>query len=207
MKNNLIVLLLALSFTSCRKLMRISYGMKQPKIESNASINEYLQKINIVTENVFYIDSAYSYGFWKDTTRFMNLPDVEIYNGNGELIKRLGRDECSGVFSKMMSETRYHDLKPIIIEPKVLDTALIAFRRFDGVKVTSKDFKKDEIIVCITFMKAFGKLSLNSLNYWTTDLKKNPDADKIKILYIAFDPHKSWGIKSRRDPRRVRLHY
>lgn len=181
-------------------------GIRQPRIESNESIAKFLAKAGIKSDKVFHVDSAFSYSFWMDVSRAGRPIDLKIYNGKGFLLKKFEQDQCSGIYSDQIAEMDLIGSIPLINEENVAEE-LQKFKTLDGRKLTLQSFDETEFIACISYTDAFGKSALENIVNWTNSIKKNKSADKIEILYMNMDMHASWGIQSRKDPRRMKFDY
>jgi hypothetical protein len=129
MKIKLTTLMCLVLLTSCKKTMQIAMGLKQPRIENNKSILAFLDRVEIKSTDVYFVDSVSSYEFWLDSTRFERIPGIEVYNSQGELIQRMAYEECSGVFGNVMADTKFHELKPMIINAKNINDVMKPYRR------------------------------------------------------------------------------
>jgi hypothetical protein len=202
-----ILLLSVVLLTSCKRVLMTAYGIRQPKIESNESITRFLKKANIETAEIYHVDSANSYSFWNNIENINQPIDLKIFNGKGELLKKLEQNQCTGIYSDQIAGMNLPGALPVIIKAENAVDVLKKFERIDGKRPVINDFDKEGFLVCITFSNAFGKAARNNISSWTNALKKNKSADKIKILYMNMDMHTSWGIKSRKDPRRMKFNY
>lgn len=205
MKSNylLIPAVVVLIISSCNLIARKLLGIKQPGIESTQSITAFMQKNGLNSEYCYYIDSIASYKFWKENEE-KRVTSLAIFNGSGQFLKRLGANECSGTLAKTLETIDLSNLKPVIITSDNLDNILQKFRRVDNTKTVVTDFKSDEFVVTIFWMKCFGSLSFkDDVVEWTKELKKNQFGSNIRILYLNTDMHESWGIKSKDDERRI----
>lgn len=207
MKKTILMLLLIAMTLSCKRVLMVVMKIRQPRIESMESINSFLIKGGITSNEVYYVDSTVSYTFWYDPSVVERLPDMKIYNSNGDLIRKLGKQECSKVYGDQIAEMNLASLPVVIINAEHVASTLAKYKRIDGKKVTLQDFKQGDYIACMSYTNALGKVATNSLQTWTNSLKKNKDADKIKILYMNMDMNTTWGITSRKDSRRLKFDY
>ncbi|MEP7264301.1 MAG: hypothetical protein ABI772_07385 [Bacteroidota bacterium] len=207
MKKLILLCITAITLTSCKKTLLIVAGVRQPRIESDKSITRFLEKAGVSSNDVYHVDSSSSYTFWQDSTIVGRMPDLLIFNGKGELLRRLGKDECTGVYTDQLAIMDLPGAPVAIINTQSLASVLENYRRLDGMKTTIQDFGPDSFVACISYTDALGSVARDNIKGWTASLKKNKSADKIKILYMNMDMHTSWGIKSRKDPRRLKFRY
>src|SRR5687767_2822193 len=92
-------LLCIVCFMSCKKTLMIVMGVKQPKIENNESIMKFLVRADVQSADVYYVDSSASYNFWADSSMVDRLIDLRIYNGKGEMLKKLERGQCTAIYT------------------------------------------------------------------------------------------------------------
>ena len=160
MKFRLVILYSFILFTmsSCKLLVRIITGVRQPKIESSASVISFVKKNGINSDQIFYIDSAASWKFW-ELHQMENILDVRIYDSKGRLLKYLPQAQCSGTVAKNLREINLPALLPIAIASDSLSQVLRNFRRVDNKMLQLSDFKEGDFIVGIYCLKAFPILS------------------------------------------------
>jgi hypothetical protein len=206
MKKTIFLLCIVL-LTSCRRTVMIMMGVHQPRIESDNSIVKFLGKANVSTDEIYHVDSVMSYNFWKDSAILGRIPDLKIYNSKGELLKRLEKNQCSGIYTDEIAQMDLPNAPAAINNGENVSSSFEMYRRMDGKKTHLGEFKPGEFIACIYYLDALGKVSRDNIEGWTSSLKKNKSADKIKILYMNMDMHTSWGITSRKDPRRLKFDY
>lgn len=187
--------------SSCNFLIRKYAGVKQPRIENNSSIKEYLIKGGIQAETVLHIDSISSYSFYRSEKAAFT--GIEIYNGQGQLVRRNSKDECTGAVAKQLENYDFDLFKPLVINPAYLDSTLSSFEDEHGKKITTADFKKNEFIVCAYYSKYIGKKTLGNIKYVIDPIMNNPDKDRIKVIYLNIDMHECWGITGKDDDRRI----
>jgi hypothetical protein len=182
-------------------------GVKQPKIENNESIKAFLTKAGALGNDVYHVDSVASYNFWSDQSMVSRLIDLRIYNSKGEMLKKLEQGQCTAVYTDQIAEMNLYDTPAENDSAENISSVLKKFKGMNGERISLADIKPDEFIACISFTMALGNVALDDIQSWTTSLRKNKSAGKIRIIYMNMDMHESWGIASRKDPRRIRFDY
>ena len=204
--SSLFLIAICSSFISCKPILKVLMGVKQPRIESNASIMSFVKRNGIQSDQVFYIDSTASWTFWKQH-KMENLSDLIIFNHKGELLSNLPKSVCTGNVEKTLKSIDISALKPSLLATEDLQKVLNKFRRIDNSKVNVNDFNVDFIVV-IYCLKPMGNQQFkNTALAYTNELMLNPSYPHLKILYMNTDMHESWGIKTKDDPRYMIFDY
>lgn len=207
-----ILLLSLIMLSSCGPTLRVLSGLKDPKVESRESINEYL------TENKFDIETYYlRVENKRDSTEIFNRfllgfnSDVYLFHAKtGHKYCFLGTEECSGVQMQEAFKSFEENYSPCTdeSEPKLKDFLNILVNQ-NGEAVKADSLPEAEFYLFQTwntYVESKKRFKENLL--WLEELGKY--SDKIAIIYVNTDLLDEWGlergkklpIKIKRDGKR-----
>jgi hypothetical protein len=168
-----------------------SYGIRNPKIENEKSILNYLKDNNLDLDNNFVLkDTAALYSFMKSG---VGAPEILFYDKNGFLMRYKDDKKCNGQNDSLIS---FLDPKHIIgVDSssnvyKYLDQV----RTLDGKEVNVSEFKEKDYILIIYWAKWMGKMNKNKIVDWENSLTKRNNL-KIKTIKLSTDYMGFWQIK------------
>ena len=102
MKKTLIVIFIAIAFTSCKSVLKMTYGIKKPKQENKESLMEYLSSKKLNSQNVLLIKSKKNYNSIFE--RFGGMPEAILFDSEGyELSFKEKGENCNALLSSMIS--------------------------------------------------------------------------------------------------------
>ena len=199
----ILLALMLLTFFSCKQVLKITYGFRQPRIETNRTLQRFTASAGIRDTLLLHIDSASSWHNEQYIAEINRMPALEFYSPEGVLTGKLNNDECTNIEGK---------IKSIVFEAqdtstKRLSDVLQKFEAADGRKITMRDLQGSQAIVCIYYTNAFGKASKEALSLWPDYLKKHDKYPGMKFIYLNIDMHESWGIQSKNDDRYMIFEY
>lgn len=207
-----ILLLSLFMLISCGPTLRVLSGLKDPKVESRESINEYL------TENKFDIETYYlRVENKRDSTEIFNRflfgfnSDLLLFNAKtGDKYCFLGTEECSGVQMQEAFKNFEENYSPCTDENEPsLDDFLNILVNQNGEKIDKSSLPQAEFYLFQTWNKYLeSRKRLQEYINWLDKLGKT--SDKIAIIYVNTDLLEEWGlergkklpIKIRRDGKR-----
>jgi len=199
-----ILLILISSFlTSCSVFYRVVLGIKNPKMESYSSINEYAKTLNIDPKNlVFAKDSA---SMTELNKIFMGNPEVLIFN-KSKMFLPYKNDSvaCNApidIFLKNICdiETTHAPIKKEINFNHFISLLDDHSNALGIIKNANIDF-----IVFANFVKYVPKVNSTHLPAWNKELNNHLGNCNAKIIYVNLDYLESWGITKKSLPK-IRL--
>lgn len=207
-----ILLLSLIMLSSCGPTLRVLSGLKDPKVESRESINQFL------TVNKFDIETYYlRVENKRDSTEIFNRflfgfnSDVYLFDAKtGDKYCFLGTEECSGVQMQEAFKNFEENYSPCTDErePKLKDFLSILVNQ-NGEAVEANSLPVAEFYLFQTwntYVESKKRFKENLL--WLDKLQTS--SDKIAIIYVNTDLLDEWGlekgkllpIKIKRDGKR-----
>lgn len=205
MKKYLCLLFVVSALTGCKAILKKSYGIKNPKIETEASVKNYLKKNEISAQNLLIFKSLQS---WSDARqqKLLTIPDAMFYNAKGEFVtyKKTAAD-CNAKIDGFIA-----DLKELNNLPS--DKA----RTFGDLSKLLTDYNNNTIApekgydgyVFITWCIYIGKLNRDKAFDWVNLLNKaNANGLKIKYYLVNVDFQDSWELtpEERKDLEETKI--
>ncbi len=92
MKSYLFIFIISL-LSGCKQILLISYGIKDPKYESEKSITNFCLKYDLHAFNVYTVDSTTLLNYYMND---IGIPDIAVYDKNGNYIPYRNMDQCNG---------------------------------------------------------------------------------------------------------------
>ena len=186
MKKYLFLILVTLA--SCTPILKMAYGIKNPEVENKDSIIRYLDKKNMNSSNIY----AYDFESFKIHLKDKNsIPDVYIYNSNGEYIPYGDDYACNASafdFVSKLDKTIPYQTKDI----RNLNTSIIGLTDLDGTNVEFNKSEKVDFYVLIYWTVYIGKLNKDHVKIWEEQANNNTKSN-IKVLKINMDFQENWG--------------
>lgn len=172
---------------SCKSIMKMSYGITEPKNENQKSLTNYLVSKKMNIDNILFVDTETSYiEYIKD---FGSVPEAKIFDTNGYPIsyKKENQDCNAGLFSTIPELNLNSKLKPV--EGKNLNEFLENLIDFNGNKVI--ELPKADFYLFISWAKFTGKLNKDHVKEWEELAAKNKSV-KIKVYKVNLDLKEGW---------------
>lgn len=192
----LLFLVVALVLIGCKPTIKLFYGIKQPKFETSKSLENYLQKRKIPSDDVVFI---------KDLNGFINInkgnfsvPDALFFNARGEYVAyKKSAEECNAnIFGFIEELTTINELESSAdITLDIMYDNLVDLN-FENIKI--EDNK--DAYVFITWTAYIGKLNKDKAFAWI-DVLKNANHNGLNVQYflLNYDLQKSWNLTPQQE--------
>ncbi len=174
--------------TACNPLVRLLYGVKNPKVESKTTIEKFCKEMQFPNVPVFV---AHADNFFVKK----QLSDGEVYvfdrKGNFIPYKDPAKPNCSGpadlFLSYLDTATVYH------VEPNFpLDSIEKLLTDFECKMVEIQKDDTTDFYVFITFAKYLGKkYQKQKASVWIDTLQQNTNV-RSRLFLIDMDPIACW---------------
>ncbi|HEY0031474.1 MAG TPA: hypothetical protein VGC65_11990 [Bacteroidia bacterium] len=200
MKQIILLALTACSLSSCSFLIKKALGIKDPKIETYESINEYAKTLTIEPNELT---------FTKDSASYLELHNLfngtlEILIFNKSKIYLPYKDDsiaCNGPISLTLKnicniESRHAPIRREINYDKLLHLLDDHNNALGALNDTTIDF-----IIFADFVKYFPKANTQHIIDWNRGFKEHNGHCNAKIIYVNLDYMESWGISEESIPR------
>ncbi len=171
---------------SCKPLMRKMYQIKDPGIESKASILKKALRYGIDTSGILTVNAA----DFLTTLSAQSLPDIAIFDSSGAYIEYRSTDSAcnSGLFDFIPA------LHPNGVYRKTgktnLHKELQKLRDIDGNVIATSDEKADFVLL-IYWSVWLGKLNKDHVKVWEQLARQNKQCN-IKVLKVNLDIQAFW---------------
>jgi len=191
MKITTITIALILVFSSCKllqKRMLKAYGIKDPAIETEATIKETALKFGMDTSSIVTVNLTDFIATFKGAH---GIPEGAVFNSKGEFIEYKDTSlACNaGLFDLIpkLSKTKNYNTK----DKLSLKTELNKFRTIRGGKVATDLNPEYDFYLFIYWSVWTGKLNQNHVKVWEDLARKNTGA-KIKVIQVNLDMQSYW---------------
>ena len=175
--------------TACNPVVRLLYGVKNPKVESKTTIEKFCKEMQFPNGPVFV---AHADNFFVKK----QLSDGEVYvfdrKGNFIPYKDPAKPNCSGpadlFLSYLDTATVYH------VEPNFpLDSIEKLLTDFECKMVEIQKDDTTDFYVFITFAKYLGKkYQKQKASVWIDTLQQNTNV-RSRLFLIDMDPAACWS--------------
>ncbi len=184
----LLIISLLIFASSCTSVIRIMYGIKNPKPENQNTITEYLFKNNLNTDNVFVLDEKSH----KKTSKNIGLPDFYIFNSEGMSIIFDSDKNCPAIGPEIIEKLNLNDNYDLDTGLNLSDI-IKNLRYLNGESAELSFSENYDFYIIIYWAKFIGKLNKKNVAVWENAANNNNEA-QIKILKINMDIQEFWEI-------------
>ncbi len=185
MKNPLVLLAIALSFTSCTDLLLTAYGVKAPQIESYTSLSYYASQkgLNMAGRLCAPKDSTQLYHLFE----ISSVPDALIFNDKGQFVNyRETPESCNSSIDGFIEGLAHNDslqANDTILAHDLLKRLVMLPNK----ESISFDNSYDYTII-MTWLKWTGRTTPNHIIPWQAAIAKaEKDGLSIRTLYLNLD--------------------
>lgn len=179
---------LLLFLTQCNSFVKIIYGIKSPKVETEESLHKYLKRKKINTDNIYSI----SYEDLLYITKINNgsVINVMIFDSNNRLIKYKEDTACNATAFNFI-ENLTTDMEYTDIDSISLNNFLLKLKDFKGNPIQLEKTDDIDFYLFIFWAKYAGKLNKDHVKTWEKQANLNTKS-KIKVFKVNLDMQKWW---------------
>lgn len=231
MKNLLPLFLLIFLTNSCGPIIKLAYGVTNPKIESEASLTKYMKNKKIPAENVYTI----GFDEYEATLAQANgsVPEVLIFDKAGNLIPYTANsDQCTAGAFRFIEELKAEELtaksdSSIFVDGTLtglhdigisnvaetqlnpnkqasLEEAKKHLRNLKGNLVEVELEDNYDYYIFIYWAKFTGKLNKDHVLVWEKQALENKNA-KIKVMKVNMDIQSYWGDENLKQVKGLKI--
>lgn len=176
-------------FSGCQPVVKLLYGIRNPKVENQESLTKYMVKKDIRIENT-YTTTFEQFPNALDRIK-KTLPEVLIFNQQGDNIPYGEEWACNASAFSFIEQLRT-DSAYSTNEEIVLSSALKGLAGLDGTPVELKDSENHDFTILIYWARYVGKLNKNHVNEWEKQAFQNQSA-KLRVIKVNMDFQQHWG--------------
>lgn len=190
-KHFLFIIILAILYSSCTKIILYSYGVRNPKIENKESITSYLISQQLSPEDCYSL---------KDTAALSNFirsgvgsPEIRFYDKYGYLMQYRDDKKCNGQNDSLISFLNPKNIIKID-SSNTIQEYLLQLKTTDGKEINREDFENYDFYLIMYWAKWAGKVNKTKMSDWENSIKKKNDL-KIKTIKVTTDYMDFWEIE------------
>ena|SRR5690606_34130922 len=183
----LLMLLLIVLTSGCKPILKTVYGIKDPAVETDSSVKEYLVKKRVDTTNVLTFPTVFSFAMASEQN-YLIFPDALFFNKEGYFVPyKSTAQTCNANVSKFID-----DLKNFSSHPADQSRKLSELESYLQLKKTEP---AADITVFITWTKYSGRLNKTKAFEWVRALEKaKKDGISLNYYLLNCDFQKKWNI-------------
>ena len=188
------ILFILTLFSSCKSILVYTYGVRQPKIENNQSLNKFLNKYNIYTNDIHVAADSVVF---KELIKG-GVPEAYFFDSKGVYIQyREETESCNANVTRFIDTLKTANNYPIYTDKHSnlhLDTFITKIVRLPDLNPIELNENFDYTIV-FTWTKYIGKVSTNHLIEWQNAVTTAQERGiKIRPIYLNLDYMEHFGM-------------
>ena len=173
----------------CQPIIKLFYGVKNPKVENEQTLTKYMSKKDINKDNVYTVNFD-NYQRQLKSIDF-KIPEVLIFNKKGQFIPYGEEYACNAsafnFIENLNKDSIYHSTNKT-----TLDSTLIGLCDLKGKPKTINTSDSTDYFVFIYWTRWAGKLNKDHVKVWEQQASNN-DKVNIKVIKINMDFQEYWG--------------
>lgn len=168
------------------------YGIKEPKIETIESVEQYLTSIKSNPENNIFCKDILAYKTILEIFE-KKLPEAILFNSDGKMLtyKKNNQDCNAGLFETIPTLMKSSNMQRV----ENIDITTFTSYLVDRSGQQLRNLPKADFFLFINWAKYMGKLNKDHVMVWE-GLALNNKNTKIVVYKINMDIMKSWNVKS-----------
>ena len=193
-------MLITITLPSCNLFYKTVLGIKNPKMETYNTINEYAKTLTIDNKSlVFAKDSSSMY---KLSDIFKGSPEILIFNKAKTFLPyKEDSMACNAPIGRFLKNICAMETGHVVINREInYDHFLSLLDDHNNVLGNIKDTTIDFIIFA-NFAKYVPKVNKTHIPTWDKDFNNHSGNCSAKIIYVDLDYLESWGISKKSLPK------
>ena len=191
-------ILLALVFSNCKFVLKKVYGITQPKLEDDVSLNNFLRKLKIKDEPIYTfknIDTLYK--FYSKAS----IPEAFFFNQQGFFVDyRETPTSCNAGIKNFIADLKNRSQDRLDTN-KIIHNHTIRLVDKNKQTVVFEQLPKTEFYVVMYWAKFIGKTNNKILDWQKAIAEARKKGLSITTIYVSCDYQKSWGIVKKDIPK------
>jgi hypothetical protein len=176
--------------SGCTKILLYSFGVRNPKIENQKSLNQYLKRNKITTENSFCLKDTISFN--KFYTEGIGIPEIRFYDSNGYLMLYRDEKKCNAQNDSLISFLNPSNVSKIDSSNNIKDY-LKNIKMLNGKDIEQKHFENFDYYLIIYWAKWAGKVNKKKMVDWENSIKQKSGL-KIMAIKVTTDYMNFWVL-------------
>ncbi|MCE3278428.1 MAG: hypothetical protein K0S44_619 [Bacteroidetes bacterium] len=200
MKKNSFIIIVWLFVSSCSFVIKKWGGIKDPKMESYLSINQYSKSLNIDSTLIVFAKDSTSQV--KLNRYFLGGPELLVFSGQ-KLFYPYKNDSstCNAPIDNTLANICSINSNGINTKRNIsIDSIFNCF--IDPNKVLDHfEYSRFDFIVLMNYAKYFDGINKTHIPDWNAIINKGNSGCNVKYIYVNLDYLDSWGISKKSLPK------
>ena len=200
MKKISLIIIVCFFVSSCSFVLKKWGGIKDPKMESFHSINQYSKSLNIDSTLIVFAKDSISQ--IKLNKYFLGAPELLVFTGQKRFCPyKNDSSTCNAPIDNTLKNICSINKNGITSQRTIsIDSIFSCF--VDPNKVLLHfEFDKFDYIVLMNYEKYFDGVNKTHIPDWNTIIKKGESNCSVKYIYVNLDYLDSWGISKNSLPK------
>lgn len=178
----ILLLLIGAGFVGCTKVVMKFYGVHQPRLESNTSINKFAARKKLAAGRVVVFRDSISF---YNGLKLMSTPDMLIFKGTGEHVVFRDSNSCNAEgfhYSQVICDDQYISLD----DSFQLQSFIKELQYLDGTPVRQDAIKDADYVAFLSFACFTGKLTKDHTREWQDTLLQQKNC-QVAVYLLNMD--------------------
>lgn len=175
-------------FTSCRSVFMYAYGIRKPKIEREASLNQFVTKLHINE----YPQAVSSFDGYLNNLQ-LGVIDANVFAKNGQLIRMPANNSACGpdpaVFLRTINKNNRYNYHNSLH----LDSFSTSWLSPNGLPFNYKQSDSADFVVVLTWSKWAGRRMIKRDVRSCLEAIQANTQTHIQVVLLNMDKQQLWG--------------
>ena len=186
-----VITVLFLTITGCKMtLLKVFYGLKNPKTENEKSILKCAKKKGLSQEKIYCFNQDDWTWAIKNISFAKSIPDIMVFDKTGNLIKYREDSQCNAqAFSFLLSLTKESkfDYDSLLI----MNDLTTKLKDLKGNNISFTINETTDYYVFVFWAVWIGRLNKDHVREWENDANKNKNCN-IEVIKVNMDMQEWW---------------
>jgi hypothetical protein len=200
MKKISFIIIVCLFVSSCSFVLKKWGGIKNPKMESFHSINQYSKSLNIDSTLIVFAKDSISQ--IKLNKYFLIAPELLVFSGQKIFCPyKNDSSTCNAPIDNTLENICSIKYNGINSKRDIsIDSIFVCFT--DPNKVLNQfEYDKFDYIVLLNYQKYVDGINKTHIPDWNAIINKGTPGCNVKYIYVNLDYLNSWGISKKSLPK------
>jgi hypothetical protein len=180
-----------LAFSSCTRLLLFFNGGSMPRLENEASLRAYSEKIGWDTGNIYtFRDSSGINRYFK---KIGTIPWISFYNRDGYLMNVIDKGDCSRTVDSIIQSLdpgHWYEIDSL----ERLQTLMPTLCDLNGQPQKASALKPADFYAVIYWTVFAGKLNQRNTKIWEEMLYEKAETLGIEVFKVNCDFQEAWDM-------------